>query len=588
MAVRAVVVVALVALLAATALVIHDSFFAELGIRPEDAGASDFDIVVRGVLYLGLPVAAAAVAATAVLIGIATVTRSRVPDSPTKLPLGAVLLVVATAAAAAATVGLLLGPGFFSFAGESFRRIVGALVIVLAFATVLALTVGITAGAQAPAAPAGWIALLVMTVAAVPTLLLARSAGNALAESARSGERLQSGALDPLQVRAEPACILPREPEEASLTLTKTYVRIGESSAGAVVLDPTTRRAFLVPAGRLGVLGVADEVCRVPGEPVPVETGTPAEDAALARRFRPVLRFDSREPWRPVSVERLVAETFPDAPTRHQICRGPGPCRALGTSADLTGDRARLDLRGRREDGAEHRPPNAADCDLPLLDCETDASAMYYRVTRQDRRVYVDYWWFLRYNHFPLPVGPGGPCGGRPTPKSQHEGDWEGVTVVTRFGRPREFDHVVFSAHGHSFRYRAARPELEGTRPRIYVACGSHAAYPRPCRGPRGCRQTAACRPNPCKSPRSALAEAPADGRAPWHRNDDDECFTTAPCLLAFPSEGWPLWRGRWGISGGPRSPGRQGRFAEPWRTVLTDRTGFDRSPQPGVAPQQG
>jgi hypothetical protein len=116
-----------------------------------------------------------------------------------------------------------------------------------------------------------------------------------------------------------------------------------------------------------------------------------------------------------VSVERFVAETYTDPPTRHQVCPERGECQPIGTTADLGGGRVRLDVHGRRSDGADYRPAGAAPCpgNAALLDCESDASAIYYRVTRQDRRVYIDYWWFLRYNHFPLPVGPGGPCGGR-------------------------------------------------------------------------------------------------------------------------------------------------------------------------------
>jgi hypothetical protein len=595
MAIRLVVSLAVVALLAATALVMHDSFFTGIGVRPEDAGASDADIVIRGVIYLGLPVGAAAVAATGVLLGLAALVQARRSDRPRPLARVAVATVVLVAAGAAVTVTAVLVPGFISFATGSALRVVGALIIVLAFATVLALTVGMTAGGGAPSLVTGWLALAVMTIAAVPTLLLARSAGDTLAQAALEGARLDPGAFDPLQVRAGPACILSREPE-ASIAPTKVYVRLGESSAGTLVFDQRSKRAFHVPPDRLGVLGVADEVCRVPGDAVPLEVGTPAEDAALARTFRPLLLFDSREPWRPVNVERLVAETYPEPPTRHQICPARGECQAIGTSADFTARRVRLDLHGQRSDGADYRPPGTTACpdNEALLDCESDASAIYYRVTRQDRRVYIDYWWFLRYNHFPFPAGPRGRCGGGPTPKSQHEGDWEGVTVVTKFDQPRALDYVLYAAHGHSFRYRKLRSALDGQRPQIFVACGSHAAYPRPCRGPRGCRQTSVCRPNPCKTMRSVLAEAPADGGAPWHRNADKECFTTAPCLLAFPTspsgaaDGWPIWSGRWGATHGPRSPARQARFSEPWATVISDRVEFDRSQQPGKAPEQG
>jgi hypothetical protein len=578
---RLTVLIAVVALLAAVSLVIHDSFYTEIGIRPEDAGASDWDIVVRGVLFLGIPVAAATVAASGVLLAVAALTGPGPGFWPTVRIVAAVVL----AALAAAAVALILTPGFRSFASGSFMRIVGAVVVLLALAAVLALVTGALGGGGG--AFVAWVSIAIVLVAAVPALLLARSAGKALAEDARSGLVLDSGALDPIQVRAEPACILPQVPVESAAP-TKTYVLLGESPAGAVVYDQVIKRAFRVAAGRLGVLGVADEVCRSPGDPVPVETGTPEEDAALARQFRPVLLFDDREPWRPLNIDRFLVETYGDAPLHHAACRKNAKCHPIRSSADLAGA-VRLDLRGRASDGSDARMANCS-APAPLHDCESDVSAIYYQVRRQDRRVYVDYWWFLRYNHFPRPIGSSGICGGRATPLSQHQGDWEGVTVVTKFNQPRELDYVLYSAHGHSVRFRKLRPGLEDGRPKVYVACGSHAAYPAPCEGPRGCRQSSYCRPNPCRSPRSSLAEAPANGESPWHRNGDEECFDGAPCLLAFPgaSDSWVTWPGRWGRKGGPRSPANQSRFSEPWSAVVSDRVSFDRSTTPGEVPENG
>lgn len=578
------VVLALLALLASVSLVMHDSFYSAMEVRPEDAGVSDFDVVVRGVVYLGLPVGAAAVAATGVFV------VARLLGTG----LLAVALALLAAGAAAALVAVAMAPGASAFATGSFLRIVGALVLLLAFATVVALVIGFLGGGSGAGLALGWLALAVMTLAAVPALLLARSAGEALAQDARGGHVLQPGAFDPLQVRAQPACVLPRTTAE-TVEPIKTFVLLGESTAGALLYDPGSRRAFTIPAARIGVLGVVNETCREPAEPVPVETGTPAEDAALARLFRPILRFDSQEPWRPLNIDRFVAETFRDPPTRHLVCPEQGACRPIGSTADLTTGAARLDLRGQRSDGADQQAPPGPGCPRSgvVLDCESDASAIYYSVTRQDRRVFIDYWWFLRYNHFPLPVGPRGPCGGRPTPKSQHEGDWEGVTVVTKFGKPQELDYVIYSAHGHGFRYRRLSFEAK-KRPEVYVACGSHAGYPRPCAKRRGCRQTKACRPNPCRSPLSLIAEAPADGMSGWHRNLDADCFKATPCLLPFPSDersaapsGWTSWLGRWGNKGGPRSPARQGRFIDPWKAILADRIDFG-SKTAGEAPSSG
>jgi hypothetical protein len=599
------VVVALLVLLAAVSLVMHDSFYAAMEVRPEDAGISEVDVVIRGLVYLGLPVVAAAVAAAGVFVAAIAARRRRERRTKARragrwLTLGTLALAVPTvvlvAGALAALVVVALAPGVHDFATGSSLRLLGALIVVLAFATVLALLIGFVRHGTGPSLTFGWLAIAVMTVAAVPALLLARSAGDALAQDARAGRQLQPGAFDPLQVRAQPACVLPQTPAE-TLTPVRAFVLLGESPAGGALLyDRADRRSFVIPAARLGVIGVGGDVCREPGEPVPLEVGTPAEDAALAKRFRPLLLFDSREPWRPLNIERFVGESFPDPPTRHLLCPPNGACRPIGTTADLTDSAERVNVRGRRGDGSDHAAP-ACPRTAPLLDCENDASAIYYHVSRQDRRVFVDYWWFLRFNHFPRPVGLNGPCGGRSTPGSQHEGDWEGVTVVSKFGRPEEIDFVVFSAHGLGFRYRKL-PVASDKRPAVFVACGSHAAYPRACTALRGCQQTRACRPNPCRRPVSRLPEAPADGARPWHRNDDEACFSSTPCLLPLPTvpgtaqeapkpSDWTAWPGRWGIKGGPRSPGRQDRFADPWDVIHSDRADFDPAAT-GDAPASG
>ena len=580
--------VALLAVLAGVSLVLQDSFYSELGVRPEDAGASEWDSVVRGVVYLGLPVGAAGILCAGVLVAAERLSRDALKTAAKVVPVVAFLV----AAGIAIGVAALMAPGALSFARGSVLRIVGGLIVVLAFATALAVLLAFARRETGPSVAQSWLTLAIIMIAAVPALTLARSAGVELADRARDGSLLEPGALDPLQVRAQPTCLLGPDAETATAP-AKGFVLLGESTGGAVLYDRDERRAFVIAPTRLGVLSHSGDVCREPGAPTPLETGTPADDADLAKRFRPRLQFDSREPWRPLDVEGFVGETFPEEPNHHLVCTSAKSCKPLTSTADLNAAVASLDLRGHRNDGSDQKAPCATTG--VLLDCETDASAIYYNVTRQDRRVYIDYWWFLRYNHFPLPVGPGGPCGGRPTPKSQHEGDWEGVTAVTKFGNPEALDFVAFASHTHTLRYRGLAPELDHGRPKVYVACGSHAGYPRPCARVRGCRQTSACSPNPCGTHRSRLAEAPSDGAAGWHRNDDKACFTGRPCLLPFPtvqpaaageapSPTWTTWAGRWGVRGSPRSPGRQARFMRPWEAVLSDRTSFDPS-TPGEAP---
>jgi hypothetical protein len=159
----------------------------------------------------------------------------------------------------------------------------------------------------------------------------------------------------------------------------------------------------------------------------------------------------------------------------------------------------------------------------------------------------------------------------------QHEGDWEGVTVVTPPDRTDALDYVVYAAHRGTFRYSASKLMLKGTRPKVFLARGSHAAYPEPC-DKRDCSQPAAL----AAEGLIKLPEGRFDGGAPWERNGED-CHDDVPtsCLLSLPRSdedphSWTVWAGQWGagcqkpcdgriVVGSPRSPGVQQRYQTPW-----------------------
>lgn len=306
------------------------------------------------------------------------------------------------------------------------------------------------------------------------------------------------------------------------------------------------------------------------------DVGEP-QGGQLAERFRPWLAFDSHELWRPLNVSLLIDEG------KHRFCTRPAQgiaCPLIGSTsmfdaltkaAGALGPATYLDL-GRGSLRGYHGPGHCA----PLLDCGVgDASAIYYHVTQSNDRFYVDYWWFLRFNHFPRSA-PGVSCHNQAARETgvcdEHEGDWEGVTVVTPPDDPDHIDYVVYAAHKGTFRYTASQLTLHnGTRPVVYVADGSHASYP------------AACA-NDCSQPSGLAAdglvdlpEGNFDGRNGWARNDQ----TCAPnsagsCLLSLNAQAWETWQGQWGAGCGaacgkavdansPRSPGLQARFQTPW-----------------------
>jgi hypothetical protein len=296
----------------------------------------------------------------------------------------------------------------------------------------------------------------------------------------------------------------------------------------------------------------------------------------LAARFRPWLKFDSAEPWRPLNVDYMFNEGTHRFCTREARGSKCVPIHDAAAFNRLAGDAhagaaTYVDIAG--EDVTDYHGP--AQC-RPLLDCDRgERSAIYYHVTESNNRFYVDYWWFLRFNHFPRSL-PGFSCRSEFARKQsicdEHEGDWEGVTVVTRPEDNHHVDYVVYAAHKGTFRYSPSPKSLvDGTRPIVYLAQGSHAAYPSDCAGT--CHQP----PELAAAGLIDLPEGRYDGKSSWGRNAD-RCEPNAQgsCLQSLTRQHWTAWAGQWGAGcagacGGaidansPRSPGVQARYQTPW-----------------------
>jgi hypothetical protein len=302
----------------------------------------------------------------------------------------------------------------------------------------------------------------------------------------------------------------------------------------------------------------------------------------LAERFRPWLLFDTGEKWRPLNVDYM----FDEGAQRFCLRQGRVPrCIPIHDAAEFDGLVAGnpagqgdyIDINGDTTD-SYHGP---ASC-RPLFDCDAGPrSAIYYNATESNGRYYLDYWWFLRFNHFTrlalskscllLAARETGVC-------DEHEGDWEGVTVVTRPHDDTHVEYVVYAAHKGTFRYSGTQLQFrEGARPVVYVTEGGHSAYPLPCT--HSCRQP----PGLALDGVLELPESAHDGRASWGRNPE-ACVPNAAgsCLLALNAQPWTHWPGEWGAGctaacGGvldansPRSPGVQARFQTPWCSFQED-----------------
>jgi hypothetical protein len=281
----------------------------------------------------------------------------------------------------------------------------------------------------------------------------------------------------------------------------------------------------------------------------------PSGDLALALRLRPRLLFDAKERWRPIDVDRFLAEPG------HQACPpvGAGPCAPFTSVTQLTPAVAYLDMHGTRGDGSDAVPPDLATCPktLPALrECDGGGrSAIYAHVVRRGARVAIDYWWFLRYNAYSL---------------DRHESDWEGLTVIANRAATRVLD-VHFAAHADAWRYDAGVPRIVGGRVKVYLADGDHAAYPRPCT--RLCRQS-----NP------TLPEAHFGGRRSWIGNSAAGCRRACVKLLPTDAAGmpasWDAWDGRWGAPTAPafappETPAFQRRYRDPFTATHSGRHRF-------------
>ena len=359
---------------------------------------------------------------------------------------------------------------------------------------------------------------------------------------------------------------------------------------------------------------------------------TPASargDFELAKRHRPILLFNSDEPVpRPLSIEALFRhEKIRECPLRGGDCGEPltDPTKLENGDTRLELDRPRskelrdVALREQRaletspDRGKEPLqfaavpgapPPGVPPPAQPLPDRPAAVpgeplSTIYVRpVPREvDGRslLYLDYWWFLPDN--PARAGEGAFCGAALVIPGvscfNHESDWEGITVVLE----REIGDdgseqtkpvaVHYAEHSSIVRYgwtllwdrwdaslsrdgryaRSVDPARE--RPRVYVARGTHAGYPLPCRS--SCKQTG-----------GDLEEKPHDGLLPWAGNGSEVCGPQTTCLTALPTRSggnrpalWNAFRGPWGkatcflrycnSTNPPSAPGTQSRYKRPW-----------------------
>jgi hypothetical protein len=305
-----------------------------------------------------------------------------------------------------------------------------------------------------------------------------------------------------------------------------------------------------------------------------VDAPTAEVDLALAGRHRPALFFDSGEHYAtPLNIDSLLASGA------IRLCPNDQPGLALYCT-EVHGSE---DLRN----GPNHLEFETGE----VAELATGDTAIYVHVTHKEtaaglKRTYLDYWWYLPDN--PTYAANGALCGAGFVIIAgtcfDHQSDWEGVTVVLDAeSEPATPKAVNYAAHEFVTRFDWSRlKELWETRPLpqaaaeidtdehplVFIARGSHAAYPLQCRGA-------------CRQPTGSLRENHYDGGQPWRGNEEAGCALI--CLAALPTHNkgqkrarWNAYEGQWGSadcdflnlcsrSNAPTAPGAHDRYEKPW-----------------------
>ena len=229
-----------------------------------------------------------------------------------------------------------------------------------------------------------------------------------------------------------------------------------------------------------------------------------AEGLELLRRHAPILRFDAMESLRPTTIDAFVDASI----VRDDAVKIPVQGDVLDKLAVEGKATWQLDPLG------DARPESTAACSAALLaayrQSENPAAqgVCYGSVVETARAIFLQYWFFYVDNPCVLPLG-------------RHDGDWELVQVRVR-KRDRRATHVTVAQHGGPETQRMA-PETP--RPVVFVALDSHACYLK-----RGAQ------------PLLPLSDVCDAGQQP----EGDLV------VERMPVDGWPLWRGRWGVDRGP------------------------------------
>jgi len=187
----------------------------------------------------------------------------------------------------------------------------------------------------------------------------------------------------------------------------------------------------------------------------------PAERLALARRFAPLLRFDSAELSVPTSRSAYLSVTHLKEQEGDfvRLVNAKPRVNTLPQTSCGAGCSLFLDVRG-----AEPDPPKRSEGLYDAIENRLLRSGarptVYYHVTRyNDTDEYAVQYWFLYLFNYRV---------------NEHESDWEQITV--HLGDERQPIDVYYSAYD-SWNIRAFAKVAKRGHPVVYPARGSHTNY---------------------------------------------------------------------------------------------------------------
>jgi hypothetical protein len=200
---------------------------------------------------------------------------------------------------------------------------------------------------------------------------------------------------------------------------------------------------------------------------IPPQSQPSAEERVeLARRFAPVLRYDSRELFVPIPRSAYVSRTqLKEQEGRFVRVANSRPTiddlpDIAGTCLRIRGCTYFLDVRGVEPDPPRDTQRAYVPIQAALLREGAQPTVYFQAVRYDDTGEYAVQYWFLYLFNFRL---------------NEHESDWEQVTV--RLDPDKNPVQVLYSAHEGGNRRDWEGVEKAGERPVAYPALGSHANY---------------------------------------------------------------------------------------------------------------